>query len=417
MAEEFNNVTPIGWAVSDDTIKVIGVGGGGCNAVAHMYQQNMKGCSFIVCNTDSQVLLGSPVPTKIQLGLGLGAGTDPELGRKAALEKQDEIARVILDGNTQMLFITAGMGGGTGTGAAPVIARMAKEKGILTVAVVTMPFAHEGRDHRTKAIEGIGELMNNVDSLLIIENDKLPEVYGDLIAYKGFPMSDEVLATAVRSIIEIIKTRGFINVDFKDVQTMMRNSGMALMGCGLGKGKNRIKDAVKGAFESPLLLNFDLKTARKVLLNITLGTSDSSLTLTDLKNLLDKEIAAYTGGSNNFKTGIRFDENPDFGDAVSITAIATGYQLGSLFGRESDTGNIITIPSNFVYSKPEPTDDGNGISLGGGNEFQIGMDSFRSDASKGTFRYDADAPAELLADDPAYIQELEKTASITRTRK
>ncbi len=417
MPEELNNIVPAGWVVSDETIKVIGVGGGGCNAVNNMFRKNMTGCSFIVCNTDSQVLLASPVPTKIQLGAGLGAGTNPELGRKAALEKQEEIERVIFDGNTQMLFVTAGMGGGTGTGAAPVIARMAKEKGILTVAVVTMPFSHEGREARTRALEGIGELKNNVDSLLIINNDKLPEVYGELPTYKGFPMSDEVLTTAVRSIIEIIKNKGFINVDFKDVQTMMRDSGMALMGCGTGTGPNRVQDAVKGAFESPLLNDFDLKTARKVLLNITLGRNDNSLTLSDLESLLKDDIASYTGGSNNFKTGIVFDDDPAFGDTVRITAIATGFQISSLFGREADTGNLIKISSNYTYSKPESHDDGNGISLGGGSDFQIGGDSFRSNSSKGSFRFDADQPAILLSDDTAYIQELEKTSSISRAHK
>ena len=308
MMEE-NFIAPYNWHESDDIIKVIGVGGGGCNAVTYMYNQKITGCSFVVCNTDSQALQRSSVPLKIQMGAGLGAGTNPIKGRNAALESQDAIEKKVINGNTQMLFITAGMGGGTGTGAAPVIAKMAKEKGILTVAVVTLPFLNEGKEARARAIDGIHELEKNVDSLLIINNEKLYEFFGDQLIQDAFPKADEVLSTAVRGIIEIIRKPGYINVDFEDVKTMMKGSGMALMGCGTGKGENRIEDAVREAFESPLLNDFDLKTAKNVLINITAGHNEKGLKMNDL-NLINEKINEYTGGANNFKRGLIWDDDP-----------------------------------------------------------------------------------------------------------
>ena len=193
-------IAPMDWATSDEIIKVLGVGGGGCNAVNYMFTQGIKGCSFVVCNTDAQALKGSPVPVKIQMGRGLGAGTNPINGRNAALESQDQIEKIVLDTHTKMLFITAGMGGGTGTGAAPVIAKMAKDKGILTVAVVTLPFLNEGNEALSRAIDGIHELEKNVDSLLMINNEKLHEYFGNQLIQDAFPQADEVLATAVRGI-------------------------------------------------------------------------------------------------------------------------------------------------------------------------------------------------------------------------
>lgn len=206
-------IAPNDWVKSDEIIKVLGVGGGGCNAVGTMFREGIKGCSFVVCNTDAMALENSPVPVRIQMGAGLGAGTDPVEGRNAALSAQEEIKTRVLDDNTKMLFITAGMGGGTGTGATPVIARMAKDKGILTVAVVTLPFKNEGNKALSRAIDGIHELEKNVDSLLIINNEKLYEYYGDQLIHDAFPKADEVLSTAVRGIIEIIKKPGYINVD------------------------------------------------------------------------------------------------------------------------------------------------------------------------------------------------------------
>jgi cell division protein FtsZ len=345
-----HDIMPRDWGDENSIIKVIGVGGGGCNAVNYMYKQKIKGCNFIVCNTDSQALCKSEVPTKIQMGAkGLGAGTDPVEGRNAALESQDEIAEKVLDNGTEMLFITAGMGGGTGTGASPVIAKMAKDRGILTVAVVTIPFKNEGNESQSKAVDGIHELEKNVDSLLIINNEKLYEFFGDTLAHEAFPMADEVLATAVRGIIEVITQPGYINVDFKDVSKMMRNSGMALMGTGVGTGNNRLEDAVKGAFESPLLNDFDLKTAKNVLINITSGHNERGIKMKELETI-DDMITQYTGSANRFKKGLIWDEDPEIGDKVRITAIVTGFDMGQL-GHITDVnlGNLVIIDSDFQW--------------------------------------------------------------------
>ncbi len=352
-ADYMKEIKPLGWEQDNSIIKVVGVGGGGCNAVNYMYKQNIKGCSFIVCNTDSQALQSSEVPVKIQMGQnGLGAGTDPTAGRNAALESQDEIAAKVLDTGTKMLFITAGMGGGTGTGASPVIAKMAKDRGILTVAVVTIPFKNEGNESQSKAVDGIHELEKNVDSLLIINNEKLYEFFGDTLIHEAFPKADEVLATAVKGIIEVISSPGYINIDFQDVCRMMRNSGMALMGSGEGTGKNRLEDAVKGAFESPLLNDFDLKTAKHVLVNITTGHNDQGAKMSELKKI-DDMITTYTGDANHFKKGIVWDDNPEFGDKVRITAIVTGFEmdLGGL-GLNKNLGNLVIIDENFQWEQP-----------------------------------------------------------------
>ena len=346
---EMLDITPVNWTSPDSIIKVIGVGGGGCNAVNYMYRQNIEGCTFIVCNTDAQALNKCDVPIKIQLGEGLGAGTNPTEGRNAALNSQDEIAEKVLDDKTEMLFITAGMGGGTGTGAAPVIASMAKKKGILTVGVVTIPFRNQGPEAMSKALDGITELEKNVDSLLIIDNEKLFEVYGDLLIQDAFPKADEVLATAVRGITEIIKKKGYVNVDFRDVKTMMKNSGYALMGCGSGVGQNRIEDAVKNALESPLLNDFDLKTAKDVLINVTVGNNENGLTMAQYGKITDL-IQNYTGNANNFKSGIVFDDDKDFGDRVNITVIVTGINT-VIMEPQINLGNIIIIDENFEYVK------------------------------------------------------------------
>ena len=318
-----------------------------------MYRQNIQGCNFIVCNTDAQALQNSEVPVKIQMGQnGLGAGTDPTAGRNAALEAQDEIARKVLDCGTQMLFITAGMGGGTGTGASPVIAKMAKDRGILTVAVVTIPFKNEGNESQSKAVDGIHELEKNVDALLIINNEKLYQFFGDTLIQEAFPKADEVLATAVKGIIEVITKSGYINVDFQDVCKMMRNSGMALMGSGEGTGNDRLEKAVKGAFESPLLNDFDLKTAKNVLINITTGNNERGAKMSDLEKI-DDMISNYTGDANHFKKGIIWEDDPEFGDRVRITAIVTGFQmdLGGL-GLNKDLGNLVIIDEGFQWDTP-----------------------------------------------------------------
>ena len=405
-------IAPSNWATSDEIIKVIGVGGGGCNAVNYMYNEGIKGCSFVVCNTDSQALRCSPVPIQIQMGRGLGAGTNPVNGRNAALESQDQIEKIVLGSNTKMLFITAGMGGGTGTGAAPVIAKMAKEKGILTVAVVTLPFLNEGNESLSRAIDGIHELEKNVDSLLLINNEKLHEYYGNQLIQDAFPKADEVLATAVRGIIEIIKKPGYINVDFKDVETMMRNSGMALMGSGEGGGPDRIEKAVKAAFESPLLNDFDLKSAKKVLINITCGHNEQGLTMDDL-NEINKKIDEYTGKANNFKRGLIWDDDPEIGDTVRITSIVTGLRFSDVIGPTRDIGNYIMVSKNFVYDKSDAA-QGEGIPLYEDmSSQQIG---YNTKSNVRTFNFDPDNRPCLVVKPDENISDLENVPAIRRVK-
>ena len=412
MFEDFNIdldvTTPPDWTRSDQIIKVIGVGGGGCNAVSYMYRTGIEGCSFVVCNTDSQALECSPVPVKIQMGAGLGAGTNPIKGRNAAIDSQAEIEKKILDTGTQMLFITAGMGGGTGTGATPIIAKMAKEKGILTVAVVTIPFKNEGDRAMSRAIDGIQELEKNVDSLLIINNEKLYDHFGDKLTHDAFPKADEVLTTAVKGIIEIIKKPGYINVDFEDVKTMMKDSGMALMGYGEGSGPNRIEEAVRQAFESPLLNDFDLKTAKNVLVNITGGKNEKGLTMDDMSEI-NRRIDEYTGGANNFKRGLIWDENPDVGDQIHITSIVTGLKFIDIVGSRRDMGNYIMITRNFRYDKNESAST-RGILIENSYGKTIG---YTSDNQR-LFRYDPEKKPALLVSAGEPVSDLENIPSIRR---
>ncbi len=411
----FDNIeiVPDGWMPEESIIKVIGVGGGGCNAVNYMYRQRIEGCTFIVCNTDTQALEKCDVPIKIQLGdEGLGAGTNPTEGRNAALNSQEEIEK-ILDRDTKMLFITAGMGGGTGTGAAPVIASMAKKKGILTVGVVTIPFRNQGNETMSKAIDGITELENNVDSLLIIDNEKLFDVYGDLLIQEAFPKADEVLATAVRGITEIIKKRGYINVDFKDVSTMMKNdnrggSRYALMGCGTGTGKNRIEDAVKSALESPLLNDFDLNTAQKVLINVTTGDNKEGLTMSQYGEV-SAMIKKYTGKADNFKSGLVFDESPEFGDRVNITVIVTGINM-TMALPQTEIGNIIMIDSSFRYERHKAASD-EGIDLPQVKVHKIG---YNSAPVRKKLSFDNNNRPALLVSETQDRSELENVSALRR---
>ena len=392
-------------------IKVIGVGGGGCNAVNYMFREKVEGCSFIVCNTDRQALDGSPVPVKIHIGdNALGAGTDPAKGRKAALEAHDQIEKVVLGEDTQMLFITAGMGGGTGTGAAPIIAKMAKDKGVLTVGVVTLPFENEGENAMSRAIDGIHELVKNVDSLLIINNEKLYDFFGSHLVHEAFPKADEVLSTAVKGITEIISRPGYINVDFEDIKTMMRNSGMALMGCGTGSGKNRIEDAVKGALQSPLLNDFDLKTAKSLLINITCGKNDKGLTMDDLSEINHK-ISEYTGNVKKFKTGLVWMTDPEIGDKIQITAIATGFKVNDLRKiARTDLGNMILIGKDFKLERqplPEPEDE---INLTG----KVKIIGYNTSDNVKRFHFDPDKKPSLAVEHGQNIAELERVPAIKR---
>ena len=408
------NITPSDWTEDNKAIiKVIGVGGGGCNAVDYMYRQNIKGCVFVVCNTDAQALNDCEVPVKIQLGTGLGAGCNPTEGRNAALNSQDEIASKVIDNGTEMLFITAGMGGGTGTGAAPVIAAMAKKKGILTVGVVTIPFKNEGGEAMSKAIEGINELEKNVDSLLIINNEKLYDFYGDMLIQDAFPKADEVLATAVRGITEIIEKKGHKNVDFNDVRKMMTNSGMALMGCGTGTGEHRIENAVRSALESPLLNDFDLTTAKNVLVNITVGKNDQGVTMSQLKQI-NTLINEYTGNANNFKSGIVYELDEAFGDRLNLTVIVTGFKMNMLDDlTDGNVGNLIYIDSNYTYRKDVVAAE-KGIDLPEVRSIKIGYNN-AAIRKKNLFE-DGRKPV-LLVNEGASISELENTAAIRRKAK
>ncbi|MEI6885531.1 MAG: cell division protein FtsZ [Bacteroidota bacterium] len=327
-------------------IKVIGVGGGGSNAVTHMYNQGISGVDFIICNTDAQAMESSPVPTKIQLGAnltsGLGAGAVPSVGRNAALENAADI-RAILEKGTKMLFITAGMGGGTGTGAAPVIAQISKELDILTVGIVTIPFAFEGRKRKQYAEEGLQQLKKQCDALLIISNDKLRELCGDLRLTAAFKKADNVLTTAAKGIAEIITDTGHINVDFEDVKTVMRNSGVAILGTGIAGGENRASRAVEEALSSPLLDNNDIEGASNVLLYISSGTDE--ITMDEVTEITDY-IQGKTKSSAELIWGTGSDEA--LADNISITIIATGFDPEH---RQKDTSRPQDVILHDLYGK------------------------------------------------------------------
>ena len=305
------------------SIKVIGVGGGGSNAVNYMYQQGITGVDFVVCNTDAQALNNSPVPNRIQLGQsvteGLGAGANPEVGEQAALESMEDIKK-FLDNNTKMVFITAGMGGGTGTGAAPIIAGISKELGILTVGIVTAPFYFEGKMRLDQAERGIEKLRKNVDSLIVINNDKIRELYGNLGYKAGFAKADEVLSTAAKGIAEVITKHYSTNIDLKDARTVLADSGTAIMGTGVASGENKAKEAIIGALDSPLLNNNKISGAKNVLLLIVSG--DNEVTVDEIWTI-NEFIQNEAGNNANIIMGI--GEDAELGDKISVTVVATGF--------------------------------------------------------------------------------------------
>ena len=317
-------------------IKVIGVGGGGSNAVNYMYEHGIEGVDFAVCNTDLQALEASPITTKIQIGAeiteGLGAGANPEVGRKAAEESIDRISE-LLETNTKMLFITAGMGGGTGTGAAPIIAKVAREKEILTVAVVTVPFWTEGGFRKKYAEKGLEELRQNVDTLLVINNDKLIEVYGDLTLSKAFAKANEVLNTATKGIAEVISQTLMVNIDLNDAKRVLKDSGSAVMGQAYASGENRAIDAIEGALDSPLLHDNNIRGAQQVLLKIVTGPGEKEIRMTELFNI-KKHIQDVAGSDVNIIEGIGVEEGMD--DEISVTVIATGFKVNQVFESEKD---------------------------------------------------------------------------------
>ncbi|MCE3228046.1 MAG: cell division protein FtsZ [Bacteroidetes bacterium] len=336
-------------------IKVIGVGGGGSNAVNHMYRLGIKGVDFIICNTDKQALDKSPVPNKIQLGdrltKGLGAGSIPDVGRHAALESIDDI-KAYLNDSTQMVFITAGLGGGTGTGAAPVIASIAKELGILTVGIVTIPFTFEGKKRRQQAEAGLEEMKKYVDTLLVIGNDKLREIYGNLKMSEAFEHADDVLTGAAKSIAEIISLHMHINVDFNDVKTVMQDSGVAIMGSAVASGEKRAIKAVEQALNSPLLNDNDISGARHVLLNIMSGSDDIDM---DEFGEITDYIQEAAGGTAELITG--YGTDPSLGDNVSVTIIATGFKSKQSTGFEAPVFKERKIVNLEEKTEVKPVDE------------------------------------------------------------
>lgn len=321
-------------------IKVIGVGGGGTNAVNHMFNFGIRGVDFVVCNTDAQSLLASPIPIKIQLGAdlteGRGAGSIPEVGKNAAIENLEDV-RTVLSNNTKMVFITAGMGGGTGTGAAPIIAQAAREMGVLTVGIVTMPFMFEGRKRREQAEKGLEELRKHVDTLLVISNEKLRDIYGNLTMSAAFAKADDVLSVAAKSIAEIITVSGHVNVDFADVRTVMTDGGNAIMGSAVASGEGRSLQAVENAMASPLLNDNCIKGARYVLLYISYGSHE--LGMDEMSEITDY-VQDEAGQTADIIWGSGFDES--LGEGICVTVIATGFTSNRTV-QEAVTTNKVTL--------------------------------------------------------------------------
>ena len=382
---------------SNNILKVIGVGGGGSNAVQYMYSQQIEQVDFVVCNTDRQALDGSTVPVKLQIGgiltKGLGAGQDATIGRKSALESRDAIEEH-LGGNTQMLFIAAGMGGGTGTGASPVIAEIARSKGILTVGVVTLPARFLGNEVLFRAIEGVRELFRHVDSLLIIDNEKLFDIYADLDILTLLPKADEVLATAVRSIAEIITVRGKINMDFADVKKIMQNSNVSLMGIGIASGKDRVSKAVEMALTSPLLNQLDLRTAKRALVNITTSSGEYVIHGNEVTALMEY-IKELTNPELSSKMGLV--QNDEMGENIGVTIIATGFEMTQLPIISEDA-----LKNNRIEVKYDLTNNKRGVPLCPDIESQI----TKKEMITGI-------PA-LITDNPQNIGELESEPALTR---
>ncbi len=325
-------------------IKVIGVGGGGSNAVSYMYKQGIVGVDFAICNTDNQAMAQSAVPVKIQLGMSLtegrGAGSKPNVGRECCLESIDEVRSFFAD-STKMLFVTAGMGGGTGTGAAPVIAKAAREMDILTVAIVTMPFTFEGRRRSQQALEGLAELKKNVDTLIVISNDKLRKIFGNLTITNAFAQADEILTTAAKGIAEIITVPGYVNVDFEDVNTVMRDSGVAVMGTAAIEGEDRAIRAVEAALQSPLLEDSDIKGAKHILLNISSGARE--VTMDEIFEITEY-VQEEAGQGTDLIWGNCFDES--LGEKLSVTVIATGFSSAKKESQNRSASNELGNSGN-----------------------------------------------------------------------
>ena len=344
---------PLEGLSEDNIIKVIGVGGGGCNAVNYMHRQGLKDVSFLVCNTDRQVLLKSSVPSKLQLGPGLGAGGDPEAAKQYAEESREHIREALNDG-TQMLFITAGMGGGTGTGASSVVAEVAQDLGILTVGIVTIPFAFEGKKKIVKAMTGVARLAKHVDALLIINNEKLKQIYPDLNLLNAFSKSDDVVANAARAIAEIITVPGYINTDFADVRNTLRKGGVAIMNIGRASGENRISNAINDALNSPPVNTNDVHGAERILLQFYCST-EHAIVMQEIDQI--NAFVQEVGDDIEVQWGASIDES--LGEEVRVTIIATGYKVDGLPTEEGEEGKTIdeAIKENYPQPQDTPNED------------------------------------------------------------
>lgn len=334
-------------------IKVIGVGGGGSNAVNHMFSQNIEGVNFIICNTDAQAIAQSKVPNKIQLGphltQGLGAGANPAIGRQATEESLEEIKR-ILEVNTKMAFITAGMGGGTGTGGAPILAKICKDLGILTVGIVTTPFAYEGKKRIAQAEEGIMLLKSHVDTLLVISNDKLRHQFGNLKMKEAFAKADNVLATAAKCITDVINSTGQINVDFADVCTVMRNGGVAILGSAVAEGENRAQMAIENAMNSPLLNDNDIRGAKWILININSSEGEHEFTMDEVE-IIQNYLLSQAGEDSDVILGLGYDNT--LGSEISITLIATGFEHKDPFPKQQKSNSLTETKTEKIVMELE----------------------------------------------------------------
>ena len=345
---------PLEGLTEDSIIKVIGVGGGGCNAVNYMHRQGLKDVSFLVCNTDRQVLIKSSVPSKLQLGPGLGAGGDPETARQYAEESRDHIREALNDG-TQMLFITAGMGGGTGTGASSIVAEVAQEMGILTVGIVTIPFAFEGKKKIEKAMTGVARLAKHVDALLIINNEKLKQIYPELNLLNAFSKSDDVVANAARAIAEIITVPGYINTDFADVRNTLKKGGVAIMNIGRASGEKRITNAISDALNSPLVNTNDVHGAERILLQFYCST-EHAIVMEEIDQIND--FVQEVGDNIEVQWGASIDES--LGEEVRVTVIATGYKVDGLPSEDAEDGKKTieqAIDENYPPQMNNPMED------------------------------------------------------------
>ena len=347
---------PLEGLTEDSIIKVIGVGGGGCNAVNYMHRQGLKDVSFLVCNTDRQVLVKSSVSSKLQLGPGLGAGGDPETARQYAEESREHIREALNDG-TQMLFLAAGMGGGTGTGASAVVAEVAQEMGILTVGIVTIPFAFEGKKKIEKAMTGVARLAKHVDALLIINNEKLKQIYPELNLLNAFSKSDDVVANAARAIAEIITVPGYINTDFADVRNTLRKGGVAIMNIGRASGEQRITNAINDALNSPLVNTNDVHGAERILLQFYCST-EHAIVMEEIDQI--NEFVQEVGDDIEVQWGASIDET--LGEEVRVTVIATGYKVDGLPSEEEEEGKKTiaeAIDANYPPQVPKQLEDEN----------------------------------------------------------